>query len=162
MFFLACCSHDSGQRLCLLHGVSSQLTSNVIHEMGSSCGISVRLTSSSLSVSSLNAKVKMAPGGVQVPTMRWWTGIAREEEEENGQPCASRFTSQVELLFQHVGVKRESIERSQKIERKALVLENYPGCFSIRSLTIHPALSLLFPGPSRLRVVLASLPITSG
>jgi hypothetical protein len=35
----------------------------------------VRLTSSSDSVSSLKAKVKMAPGGVHVPTMRWCMGI---------------------------------------------------------------------------------------
>ncbi|KAH6610590.1 hypothetical protein Trco_000610 [Trichoderma cornu-damae] len=41
-----------------------------IHETGSSWAISVRLTSSSVSASSSKAKVKMAPGGVQVPTMR--------------------------------------------------------------------------------------------
>lgn len=51
------------------------LTSNVIHEMGSSWGISVLLTRSRVSFSSSKAKVKMAPGGVQVPTMRWCMGM---------------------------------------------------------------------------------------
>lgn len=45
-------------------------TLNAIHEMGSSRGISVRAMSFSVSASSSNAKVKIAPGGVHVPTMR--------------------------------------------------------------------------------------------
>lgn len=53
----------------------ARLTLKVIHEMGSSAGISVRFTRSRVRASSSNAKVKMAPGGVQVPTMRWWIGI---------------------------------------------------------------------------------------
>lgn len=65
---LVVCGEGSGR-------TSRGLTSNVIQEMGSSCGISVRLTSSSVSFSSSKANVKMAPGGVQVPTMRWWMGI---------------------------------------------------------------------------------------
>lgn len=51
-------------------------TSKVIQEMGSSSGIGVRLMSSTVSFWSSKANVKIAPGGVQVPTMRWWTGIA--------------------------------------------------------------------------------------
>lgn len=46
------------------------LTSKAIHEIGSSCAISVRATSLSVRASSSNAKVKIAPGGVHVPTMR--------------------------------------------------------------------------------------------
>lgn len=46
------------------------LTSKVIHEIGSSCGISDLLMSFNDSVSSSNSKEKMAPGGVQVPTIR--------------------------------------------------------------------------------------------
>lgn len=45
-------------------------TLKVIHEMGSSRGISVLLMRSIVRASSSKAKVKMAPGGVQVPTMR--------------------------------------------------------------------------------------------
>lgn len=43
--------------------------------MGSSWGISVRFTSSQVNFSSSKAMVKMAPGGVQVPTIKWWMGI---------------------------------------------------------------------------------------
>ena len=52
--------------------------------MGSSWGISVRFTSSRVSFSSSKATVKMAPGGVQVPTMRWWTGILLVGDAEKG------------------------------------------------------------------------------
>ncbi|KAH8634535.1 hypothetical protein IG631_09935 [Alternaria alternata] len=45
-------------------------TSKAIQLMGSSSGISVFFTSSSLSVSSSNATVIITPGGVQVPIMR--------------------------------------------------------------------------------------------
>lgn len=51
------------------------LTLKVIHDMGCSWGISVRLTSSRVNFSSSKATVKMAPGGVQVPIMRWWMVI---------------------------------------------------------------------------------------
>jgi hypothetical protein len=47
-----------------------RLTLKLIQEIGSSLGISVFLISSSVRASSSKAKVKMAPGGVQVPTMR--------------------------------------------------------------------------------------------
>ena len=47
-----------------------KLTSNVIHEIGSSSGIAVLLINFKLSNSSSNSKVKMAPGGVQVPTIK--------------------------------------------------------------------------------------------
>lgn len=50
---------------------ADSLTSKAIHDIGSSYGISVRFTSSSVSFSSSKATVKMAPGGVQVPIMRW-------------------------------------------------------------------------------------------
>lgn len=43
--------------------------------MGSSSGISVLLTSFNSSFSSSNWTVKMAPGGVQVPIIKWWRGI---------------------------------------------------------------------------------------
>lgn len=46
-------------------------TLNVIHEIGSSSGIGVRLMSFRDNSSSSNSKVNIAPGGVQVPTMRW-------------------------------------------------------------------------------------------
>jgi hypothetical protein len=47
-----------------------KLTSKVIHEIGSSSGIGVLLISFKLKDSSSNSKVKMAPGGVQVPTIK--------------------------------------------------------------------------------------------
>ena len=47
-----------------------KLTSNVIHEIGSSSGIAVLLINFKLNNSSSNSKVKMAPGGVQVPTIK--------------------------------------------------------------------------------------------
>ena len=50
-------------------------TSKVIHDMGSSWGISVLLMSFNSSFSSSNWTVKMAPGGVQVPIIKWWRGI---------------------------------------------------------------------------------------
>lgn len=46
------------------------LTSKVIHEMGSSWGISVRLTNSNVNFSSSKATVNMAPGGVHVPIIK--------------------------------------------------------------------------------------------
>lgn len=52
-----------------------RLTSNVIHDIGSSFGMSVFLMSFSSSFSSSNWTVKMAPGGVQVPIIKWWRGI---------------------------------------------------------------------------------------
>lgn len=51
------------------------LASNVIHDMGSSSGMEVRLTRVRERVSSSKANVNIAPGGVQVPTMRWWIGM---------------------------------------------------------------------------------------
>lgn len=48
----------------------TQLTSNVIHEIGSSSGMGVRLISFKVNFSSSNSKVKMAPGGVHVPTIK--------------------------------------------------------------------------------------------
>ena len=45
-------------------------TSKVIHDIGSSWGISVRLTSLRVKFSSSNWTVKMAPGGVQVPIIK--------------------------------------------------------------------------------------------
>lgn len=51
------------------------LTSKVIHDIGSSSGISVFLTSFSSNFSSSNWTVKMAPGGVHVPIIKWWRGI---------------------------------------------------------------------------------------
>jgi hypothetical protein len=47
-----------------------RLTSKAIHEMGSSWGISVRLTNSSVNFSSSKATVNMAPGGVHVPIIK--------------------------------------------------------------------------------------------
>jgi hypothetical protein len=46
-------------------------TSKAIQLMGSSSGMSVFLTNSSLSVSVSKATVMMTPGGVHVPIMRW-------------------------------------------------------------------------------------------
>lgn len=60
------------------HTRLQRLTLKVIHEMGSSTGIAVRLTLTRVKASSSKAKVKMAAGGVQVPTMRWWTGMVAE------------------------------------------------------------------------------------
>lgn len=54
---------------------TGELTSKAIHDIGSSLGISVRLTSSHVSFSSSKAMVKMAPGGVHVPTIKWWMVI---------------------------------------------------------------------------------------
>jgi hypothetical protein len=48
-----------------------ELTSNVIQEIGSSFGISVLLTNLNVKASSSNTTVKMAPGGVQVPIIKW-------------------------------------------------------------------------------------------
>jgi hypothetical protein len=48
----------------------TELTSNVIHEIGSFSGIAVLLISFNVNSSSLNSKVRMAPGGVQVPTIK--------------------------------------------------------------------------------------------
>jgi hypothetical protein len=59
--------------------------------MGSSCGISVRLTSFNSRVSSLKAKVKMAPGGVQVPTIRWWTAGILEGLRMDCRPRLARL-----------------------------------------------------------------------
>ena len=55
-----------GSAYALRSGVIMQrvFTSNVIHDIGSSFGISVRLTSSRVSFSSSNTTVKIAPGGV--------------------------------------------------------------------------------------------------
>lgn len=39
--------------------------------MGSSWGMSVFLSSFKVKASSSNCNVKMAPGGVQVPTIKW-------------------------------------------------------------------------------------------
>ena len=58
-------------------------TSKVIHEMGSSLGISVRLTSLRVRASSSNSTVKMAPGGVHVPIIKWWRGILEVAVLEN-------------------------------------------------------------------------------
>ena len=49
------------------------LTSKVIHDIGSSSGITVSLTSFKLSFSSSNSTVKILPGGVQVPIIKWWS-----------------------------------------------------------------------------------------
>ena len=55
-----------------VHWIKSleKLTSKVIHEMGSSSGIAVFLINFKVRASSSNSKVKMAPGGVQVPTIK--------------------------------------------------------------------------------------------
>jgi hypothetical protein len=55
-----------------VHWIKSleKLTSKVIHEMGSSSGIAVLLINFKVRDSSSNSKVKMAPGGVQVPTIK--------------------------------------------------------------------------------------------
>lgn len=50
-----------------------QHTSKVIHEIGSSWSISVLLIIFRLKLSSSNSNVKMAPGRVHVPTIRWWS-----------------------------------------------------------------------------------------
>lgn len=47
-----------------------RLTLNVIHDIGSSRGISVRFSNRSSKLSSSNSKVNIAPGGVQVPTIK--------------------------------------------------------------------------------------------
>ena len=52
------------------HLLGTELTSNVIHEIGSFSGIGVRLISFNVNFSSSNSKVKMSPGGVQVPTIK--------------------------------------------------------------------------------------------
>lgn len=103
MFFLACCaaSPQKKKRHFCQQGVPpnsagneaitkseqsipapgwKQHTSKFIHDIGSSCGISVLLINLSSSFSSSNWTVKMAPGGVQVPIIRWWRGILRREE----------------------------------------------------------------------------------
>ncbi len=46
------------------------LTSNVIQEIGSFSGIGVLLIKFKVNCSSSNSKVKIAPGGVQVPTIK--------------------------------------------------------------------------------------------
>lgn len=74
--FLHSCSIDV--LLCMLeeskpqgHRTTNQpLTSKVIQEIGSSSGIGVLLIIFNDKVSSSNSKVKMAPGGVHVPTIR--------------------------------------------------------------------------------------------
>ena len=50
--------------------LGTELTSNVIHEIGSFSGIGVLLINFKVNFSSSNSKVKMAPGGVQVPTIK--------------------------------------------------------------------------------------------
>lgn len=50
--------------LCYVWGYGGENTSNVIHEMGWSVGISVFLRSSNFRVESSNWTVKIAPGGV--------------------------------------------------------------------------------------------------
>jgi hypothetical protein len=47
-----------------------RLTSKVIQEIGSSSGMGVRLIIFKVRASSSNSKVKMAPGGVHVPTIK--------------------------------------------------------------------------------------------
>lgn len=92
-FFLSCCTVLSvsvfrdikprrawvvrGERgtISQILAVSASLTSNAIHDIGSSWGISVLFTSFSSSASSSNWTVKMAPGGVQVPIIKWWRGM---------------------------------------------------------------------------------------
>lgn len=64
--------------LCMLNRISREpfdmkkgvQTSKVIHEIGSSSGMGVLLTTCKLKVSSSNSNVNMAPGGVHVPTIK--------------------------------------------------------------------------------------------
>lgn len=51
-------------------GFRKVLTSNVIQEIGSFSGIGVLLISFNVNLSSSNSKVKIAPGGVHVPTIK--------------------------------------------------------------------------------------------
>jgi hypothetical protein len=53
------------------HDLSDVLTSNVIHDIGSSAGMDVLLTKFRVHASSSNSTVKIAPGGVHVPIIRW-------------------------------------------------------------------------------------------
>ena len=74
MFFFLCCTpRQVCQPPLILDGQSEreEPTSNVIHDIGSSSGMMVFLTSLSVNASSSNSTVKMAPGGVQVPIIRW-------------------------------------------------------------------------------------------
>lgn len=48
----------------------AKLTSKVIQEIGSSSGIGVLLSNFKVNASSSNSMVKIAPGGVQVPTIK--------------------------------------------------------------------------------------------
>ena len=59
------------------------LTSKVIHEIGWSSGIAVLLTIFRLKETSSNANVNMAPGGVHVPTIKWWI-ILRDGNNKDG------------------------------------------------------------------------------
>jgi hypothetical protein len=86
---------------------SLRRTSKVIHDIGSSWGISVRFTSSSVSFSLSNCTVKMAPGGVQVPIIKWWRGMV---ENDVGCWCRDLFRGEIlcEKLREGEGAKRSS------------------------------------------------------
>lgn len=73
------------------------LTLMAIQEIGSSFGISVRLTRLSSKVWSSNSKVKMAPGGVQVPTKRWCFGIALRPRGNDGATIEQEDEWRIEL-----------------------------------------------------------------
>jgi hypothetical protein len=70
IFFFVCFWHATVSQTVFTSVLQGELTSKVIHEMGSSSGIAVLFISFKLSASSSNSKVKMAPGGVQVPTIK--------------------------------------------------------------------------------------------
>lgn len=64
-------------------------TLKVIHDIGSSSGIGVLLMSFKLRLSSSNSNVKMAPGGVQVPTIKWCF-ILQDEVVDRPRICGFR------------------------------------------------------------------------
>lgn len=100
----------------------ARLTSKVIQEMGSSSGISVFLISFSVNASSSNWSVKMAPGGVQVPTMRWCS-IAEDGEVESGLRMARAGRAGSEGRIRG----RDDNEDSNEDEKGALQQESIGG-----------------------------------
>ncbi len=74
MFFRRCYQTDGMSVVCsqgILDIIWHVLTSNVIHDIGSSSGMLVLFTSFRVEASSSNSTVKIAPGGVHVPIIRW-------------------------------------------------------------------------------------------
>lgn len=69
MFCFLCYTHVQSRTSTNINHWSH--TSKAIHEIGSSLGISVLLTNFKVKASSSNSKVKIAPGGVHVPTIKW-------------------------------------------------------------------------------------------